>query len=98
VDRRGNGTFFSTGSGFSQYWVLVSLPRGSDAVLDGASVSTSCGLPAEDGTLGGIVYDAYYCLIDEGPHLVDGSGGAVGVFLYAYAPGGSYAMPAGFDL
>lgn len=87
---------FATAEGFVEDWVVVAIPAGSTATLDGADVATACGSVSESISMGLLDFTAYTCSVTDGAHEVTGSG-PVSVDVYGYHPGGSVGFPAGFD-
>lgn len=95
----------TTGEGFSENWVVLSMEQGAEAWVDGAAVDgTWCDGPATDGTIGGATYVAWTCPIGDGVHRVASASdpfyaeAPLGVAVYGYYSAGSYAYPGGAGL
>ena len=106
LNQRREDYIFTTGEGFQSNWVVVSVPQGVSASLDGSELSTlsGCSGPVSEGTLGTTSYEAWTCSISDGVHRVwSGAGSApasenIGVLVYGYYAAGSYSYPAGAGL
>ncbi len=106
LNQRREDYIFTTGEGFQSNWVVVSVPQGVSASLDGSELSTlsGCSGPVSEGTLGTTSYEAWTCSISDGVHRVwSGAGTApgsenIGVLVYGYYAAGSYSYPAGAGL
>jgi hypothetical protein len=98
VDQRRDENVFTTGSGFSQHWAVLSMVQGTLASIDGVAVdATWCDGPATDGQLDGSTYVAWTCPITETAHTLLADD-VVGLNVYGYYNAGSYAYPAGAGL
>jgi hypothetical protein len=86
---------FATAEGFDEDWVVVAIPAGASATLDGVDVASTCG-SMESLSMGSLDYAAYTCSVTDGVHEVIGTVG-VSVDVYGYHTGGSYGFPAGLD-
>ena len=106
ISQRREDYVFTTGEGFQSNWVVVSVPQGVAASLDGSELSTlsACSGPVAEGTLGTTSYEAWTCEISDGVHRIySGSGSEpgtdnIGVLVYGYYAAGSYSYPAGAGL
>ncbi len=98
VDQRRDEYVFTTGSGFSEHWAVLSMVQGTTASVDGATVdATWCDGPVTDGQLDGDTYVAWTCPIAETAHTLLADD-VVGLSVYGYYNAGSYAYPAGAGL
>jgi hypothetical protein len=98
VEERRSYYVVTTGVGFMVNYVVVSMPEGYDALLDGGDVASSCGAPVTTGVLDGETYLQYTCEVADGAHTIDGGSQPVGVIVYGNYRAGSYAYPGGSDL
>jgi len=104
VDQRRGLYVFATGKNFSRNHAVISMEKGTKAMIDGNDVATTCAGPTEDGELDGTVYESYVCDIEEGVHEVhsgdspENANKPIAVMSYGYYSAGSYAYPAGSDL
>ena len=106
LTQRREDYIFTTGEGFQSNWVVVSMPQGVSASLDGSELSTlaGCSGPVPECTLAGVSYEAWTCSISDGVHRVWSGAGSepaadnIGVLVYGYYAAGSYSYPAGAGL
>jgi hypothetical protein len=95
----------TTGEGFSENWLVLSIADGTTLYVDGQQVtSTWCEGPAVEGSLDGTDYVAWQCPIQDGAHRVASAVDPLlatepfGVSVYGYYSAGSYAYPGGAGL
>ncbi|MBW2534310.1 MAG: IgGFc-binding protein [Deltaproteobacteria bacterium] len=104
VDQRRGLYVFTTGEGFSRNAAVISMPQGTEVLIDGNDVATTCSGPSIDGTIGLTTYVSYTCDIEDGAHMVhsgetpEEADTPIAVTVYGYYSAGSYAYPAGSDL
>ncbi len=106
VDQRRGLYVFTTAKGFGTNWAVISMPQGTQAMIDDVDVTTStdCNGPRVDGDMDGTTYEEWTCKINDGVHIVHSGSSAenadtsIGVFVYGYYSAGSYSYPAGSDL
>ena len=104
VEQRRGLYVFTTGEKFQSNWAVISMPKGTPAMIDGKDVATTCKGPLDDGVLDNIDYVEWTCRIADGSHLVhsgssvDHADVPIAVFVYGYYQAGSYGYPAGSDL
>jgi hypothetical protein len=96
IDQLSERHVFTTAEGFDEDRVVVSIPAGQTATLDGADVASTCGSLSESFSMGSHDHTAYTCTIADGAHEVIGSA-PVSVDVYGYHAGGSYGFSAGLD-
>lgn len=84
--------------GFSENWVVLGMPEGTSAWVDGASVDSSAGCdgPTTDGLLDGITDISWTCPISDGVHHVASAArvadatAPIAATVYGYYNAGSY--------
>ncbi|MCP4674515.1 MAG: hypothetical protein GY854_03155 [Deltaproteobacteria bacterium] len=106
ADQRRGLYVFTTAKGFGTNWAVISMPQGTQVMIDGVEVTAdpNCNGPRVDGDLEGITYEEWTCKVDDGVHTVHSGSSSenantkIGVFVYGYYYAGSYSYPAGSDL
>ena len=106
VEQRRSTYTLTTGQGFSENWIVVSMVQGGSAWIDGDEVGApiGCAGPAVDGVLDGITYESWTCPVSDGSHTVWSAATKaaatepIAVSVYGYYNAGSYAYAGGAGL
>jgi hypothetical protein len=90
---------FLTPNTFTNDYVIIAAPEGTQVLLDGVDVNVEFGqcerYPA--GLLNSKTYNALRCPVQDGPHTVTATE-PVGISVYGYFNVGSYGYPGGADV
>jgi len=96
------GTYvFTTGVGFQENHVVVTMAEGSEVFLDGnmlPDLASGCTNAVPIGAIDGVDYVQISCPILDGAHGIESDEAAVGAAVYGYYHAGSYAYSAGSNL
>jgi len=101
LDRLRAGYVVTTGTGYDSHHAVVVTPAGAPVKVDGAMATSVCDGPTAIGDIGGQPYETWDCPLSEGDHTIHTGaslaqpGPCIGVIVYGYAAGGSYAYSAG---